>query len=83
MKDWDIIDNKLTKEFDFKSFAEAVRFINSIADIAEARNHHPDLYLHDNKLTIILQTQNVMAITQKDYNLANAIDNVGKQWYLW
>ncbi len=82
MKDWDIIDNKLTKEFEFKNFTEAVRFINSIADIAEARNHNPDLYLHDNKLTITLHTHNVMAITKKDYNLANAIDNIGKQWYL-
>ena len=50
---------------------------------AEARNHHPDLYLHDNKkLTITLHTHNVMAITKKDYNLANAIDNIWKQWYL-
>ena len=83
MKDWDIVNNRLTKEFVFKNFAEAVRFINSVADISDARNHHPDIYLHDNrKLTITLYTHNVMAITKKDYNLANAIDNIGKQWYL-
>jgi 4a-hydroxytetrahydrobiopterin dehydratase len=83
MKDWDIVDDKLTKEFVFKNFAEAIRFINSIADIAEARDHHPDIYLHSyKKVKITLRTHNVMAITEKDYNLANAIDNIGKQWYI-
>ena len=83
MSDWDIVDHKLVKEFVYKDFVEAVRFVNSIADIAEARNHHPDIFLHSyNKVRVTLYTHSAKAITDNDYDLALAIDNIGKHWYL-
>ena len=80
MKTWSIIDDKLTKEYVFNDFDEAVSFVNMIADIAEEHNHHPDIFLHSyNQLKIMLQTHAAKAVTQKDYDLAQAIDNLGKK----
>lgn len=78
MKTWTIIDDKLTKDFTFNDFDEAVSFVNMIADLAEEHNHHPDILMHSyNKLKIMLMTHAAKSVTQKDYDLAEAIDNIG------
>lgn len=74
---WEIIENKLTKEFSFESFIGAIDFIKKLAPIAEELNHHPDLFLHDyNKLTISLTTHTAGKVTEKDYELATRIDDI-------
>jgi len=80
MKGWEIVDNKLTKEFVFKNFGEAIKFVNTIANVAEARDHHPDILIHSyKKVKIMLFTHIVKAITEKDRDLASAIDSIEKQ----
>lgn len=75
MKIWDIIDGQLTKEFTFKDFREAIVFVNAVAEVAEDQNHHPDILVHAyKKVKISLYTHSENAITQKDHQLAEAID---------
>ena len=38
---WEIIDNKLFRRYEFKSFMDAIDFINKVAEIAEKIDHHP------------------------------------------
>jgi 4a-hydroxytetrahydrobiopterin dehydratase len=74
---WKIINNKLTKEFEFNSFVEAVEFINKIMLLAEKAEHHPDIYLHSySKVKVMLLSHDVGEVTEKDYNLAKEIDAI-------
>lgn len=74
---WEIINNKLTKEFEFNSFVEAVKFINKIMPLAEKAEHHPDIYLHSySKVKLMLLSHDVGEVTDKDYKLAKEIDTI-------
>lgn len=72
---WTIQNNKLTKEFAFKNFLEALAFVNKIAPLAEDQGHHPDVLIHSyNKVQIMLSTHDANAVTDKDHELAQKID---------
>jgi 4a-hydroxytetrahydrobiopterin dehydratase len=74
---WEIINNKLSKEFKFENFVEAVAFINKIMPLAEKAEHHPDIHLHSyNKVKIELLSHDVGEVTDKDYKLAEEIDAI-------
>lgn len=74
---WEIINNTLSKEFEFKNFVEAVEFINKIMPLAEKAKHHPDIYLHSySKVKIMLLSHDVGKVTGKDYKLAEKIDAI-------
>tara|TARA_Y100000768_G_scaffold180459_1_gene135150 strand:- start:1231 stop:1461 length:231 start_codon:yes stop_codon:yes gene_type:complete len=74
---WTESDNKLTREFKFKDFNEAISFINRIAVVSEKYNHHPEIYNVYNKVIISLCTHDQgSVITDKDYDLAKKIDDI-------
>lgn len=75
--DWKEKDNRLVKEFQFKNFKEAVEFVNNILPIAEEQEHHPDILLYEYKrVRVMIYNHDENKITDKDYNLAVAIDNI-------
>ncbi len=77
VKKWNRSGNSLEKEFEFKDFRQAVQFINKVADVAEAENHHPNILLHDwNKVRLSLSTHAASGISQKDFSLASKIDEI-------
>lgn len=57
-----------------KDFAAAMVFVNQVAELAEARNHHPDIAISWNKVTLTLSTHDAGGLTQRDLDLAAAID---------
>lgn len=72
---WLAKDNKLTKTFEFKDFIEAFSFLSKVALLAEKHDHHPEIFNVYNKVVLSLQTHDAgNTITQKDYDLADAID---------
>jgi 4a-hydroxytetrahydrobiopterin dehydratase len=74
---WKIENGVLTKEFEFKNFLEAVEFVNKISILAESMNHHPDLLIHSyNKVKIMLSSHEENKVSDKDYELANRIDEL-------
>ena len=74
---WTESDNKLKREFVFKDFKGAISFINKISIIAEKNDHHPEIFNVYNKVIITLCTHDKGSIiTDKDYNLANKIDEL-------
>jgi 4a-hydroxytetrahydrobiopterin dehydratase len=64
----------LTKTFKWRTFPDSVAFVNRIADAAEAMNHHPDIDIRYNRVTCTLSTHDAGGITQKDVELAGAIE---------
>tara|TARA_B100000085_G_scaffold174736_1_gene159187 strand:- start:564 stop:794 length:231 start_codon:yes stop_codon:yes gene_type:complete len=74
---WTESDNKLTREFKFNNFKDALLFINKVADISEKYNHHPEIYNVYNRVKLSLCTHDKGSIiTDKDYNLAQKIDEL-------
>ena len=74
---WTESDNKLTREFKFNNFKDALLFINKVADISEKYNHHPEIYNVYNRVKLSLCTHDKgSVITDKDYNLAQKIDEL-------
>ena len=73
---WQYKDQKISKTFNFNSYMEGIEFINKIAQIAEKEDHHPNITNVYNKVEIVLFTHSENAITEKDYNLANQIEEI-------
>lgn len=76
---WQEEDNKLTRKFEFKNFSEAFAFMTRVAMEAEKMDHHPTWTNTWNKVDISLSTHSAgNKITEKDHQLAKAIDAIIK-----
>ena len=73
---WVLKEGHLYKKFKFKDFAEAMKFVNSVADIAESEGHHPDFCVHYNKVEFEIWTHAINGLSENDFILAAKIDNV-------
>lgn len=71
---WSRTGDEIGKTFQFADFAEAMIFVNKVAEVAEAADHHPDIDIRYNKVTIGLSTHSEGGITQKDVDLAGEIE---------
>jgi len=67
---WDEVDGALQREFELPSFAEAIAFVNRVADLADAENHHPDISISYKRVTLRWTTHSQGGITEKDRELA-------------
>ncbi len=76
---YQIIEGKLVWNIQLKNQTEIAELVLKIAKLADAANHHPDMLLHKwNQLSIELFSHDVNAITDRDYKLAAAIDELLK-----
>jgi 4a-hydroxytetrahydrobiopterin dehydratase len=73
-KGWAVKDDILSKTFSFASFKEAIDFVNQVAEKAERLDHHPDIDIRYDKVTISLSSHDVGAVTDRDLELAKAIE---------
>ena len=67
---WSEIDDALVREFELGTFGEAIAFVNRLADLAEAENHHPDIAINYRKVTVRWWTHTAGGITDRDRELA-------------
>jgi 4a-hydroxytetrahydrobiopterin dehydratase len=76
--EWRREDDAIVRDHKFKDFAEAMAFVNRIADVAEEANHHPDILVHGwNNVRLILSTHSVGGLTQADLEMAKRLDAAG------
>lgn len=76
---WDAESGKLTRTWEFETFPRALRFVNKVAELAEAANHHPDIDIRWKKITLAYVTHDAgNAITSLDTRLAHESDLVSK-----
>ncbi len=72
---WELDANHISKTYTFDSFPQAIAFIVEISHLAEAANHHPELYNVYNKVMVSLTTHDAGdAVTHKDLVLAQKIE---------
>lgn len=74
--EWSLKEGHLYKKFKFKDFVEAIKFVNSVAEIAEQEGHHPDFAVHYNKVEMEIWTHAVNGLSENDFILAAKIDNL-------
>lgn len=73
---WQEVDGKLVAVVRRKDFAEAMVLVNRVAEVAEAADHHPDIAIHWNEVTLTLWTHTAGAITDADRSLAAQLDAI-------
>ena len=71
---WRLIDSALEKTFTFKNYFETIGFVNALAFIANAQNHHPDLAVSYSKCTVRFSTHDVNGISASDFFCASKVD---------
>jgi 4a-hydroxytetrahydrobiopterin dehydratase len=65
----------IERELQLADFAATIALVNSVAELAEAANHHPDILVHGwNQLRLTLSTHSEGGLTAADFDLAAAID---------
>ncbi|NSW56600.1 MAG: 4a-hydroxytetrahydrobiopterin dehydratase [Armatimonadetes bacterium] len=72
--EWTIEGDKITRKLKFANFAEAMAFVNNVADEAEAADHHPDITISYNKVSLSLSTHKIGGLSRNDFILAARID---------
>ncbi len=73
---WSLQAGKLHWERTFSDFVEAFGFMSRVALLAERANHHPEWFNVYNRLTIDLTTHECGGISQRDLDLAQAINGL-------
>ncbi len=76
MPGWSRKENAITKTFERKDFAHAMGFVMQIALLAERADHHPDIDIRWNKVTLTLSTHSEGGVTAKDLALTQEIENL-------
>ena len=75
--EWHRQGEAIVREWKLDDFAQALAFVNRVAEAAEEANHHPDILLHGwNKVRLELSTHSEGGLTQADFDLAARIDRL-------
>lgn len=73
---WEYDDGALRRDFRFDSFRDAITFIDRVADLAESADHHPEITNVYDRVTLVLTSHDAGGVTERDLELAGAIDAV-------
>jgi 4a-hydroxytetrahydrobiopterin dehydratase len=71
---WSLGEQGLRREIVFRNFQEALDFVNKVGAVAEEVNHHPDIDIRYNRVTLTLMTHDIGGITTKDVDMALRLD---------
>ncbi len=72
--DWDESGGAIQRTFQFDDFVGSITFVTRVAEAAEADQHHPDILVRYNKVTLTLSTHDAGGITDKDFALATKVN---------
>ena len=73
---WRLVEDgqALSKTFSFDDYHRTMAFVNALAFIAHAQDHHPDLAVHFNRCTVRFNTHDVGGISVTDFDCAARVD---------
>jgi 4a-hydroxytetrahydrobiopterin dehydratase len=73
--DWKREGEHIVRDWKFSDFAEAITFVNRVAEAAEQANHHPDILVHGwNKVRLSLTNHSAGGLTEPDFEMAGKFD---------
>ena len=73
---WGFQDEALVRTFRFADFVHAIDFVGELAEIAEEQQHHPDIDIRYNKVTLRLSSHDAGGVTMRDVHLAEALQKL-------
>ena len=74
---WRREGDEIVREWQLEDFAAAMAFVNRVAEVAEAANHHPDILVHGwNKVRLSLTNHSAGGLTDADFEMAARIDQL-------
>ena len=73
---WQKKGKAIERVFQFDNFVRAMEFVNQIAEASEAVNHHPDILISYNKVTLSLVSHDSGGVTQRDIKMAGRINQL-------
>lgn len=77
---WSLDGDRIRRHFRFRDFPAAMRFVNAVAEVAEAEGHHPDLLIHDwNCVDASIWTHAIGGLSENDFILAAKIDRLPRE----
>src|SRR6188508_2052960 len=76
--EWELEKKHIERTFEFDDFTESIDFVNSVAEVAEDEEHHPDIDIRYNKVRLVLTTHSKGGLTELDFNLAERIDTLSE-----
>ena len=71
---WRLIDGSLEKTYTFENYYKTMAFVNALAFIAHAEDHHPDLAVSYGKCTVRFNTHDVNGVSASDFFCASKVD---------
>jgi len=74
--EWEPQGQSIVRTVEFEEFNDAIDFVNDLAEIADKAQHHPDILICYNKVTLTLTTHDAGGVTALDIELAQRIDNL-------
>lgn len=74
--EWVELNGQIQRTFQFEEFVQAMAFVNKVAQYAEQVQHHPDILIRYNKVTLSVSTHDAGGITHKDFDLATIADEL-------
>lgn len=75
---WTEVNGEITRTYQFNDFNESMAFVSKVAEYAEDVQHHPDILIRYNKVTLTVSTHDAGGITQKDFDLAAKAEELAK-----
>lgn len=72
--EWAELNGQIQRTFQFEDFDQSIGFVNRIAEYAEQVQHHPDILIRYDKVTLTVSTHDAGGITHKDFELARTAD---------
>jgi len=73
---WSRKGEAIVKTFEFPTFSHAIAWVNRVAEVADASNHHPDLDIRFRNVAVSLSTHESGGVTARDFTLARAMDTM-------
>jgi len=71
---WTRAGRAITRTYRFDDFRGALAFVNRVGELAERAQHHPDIDIRYNEVTLSMWTHDAGGLTERDFRLATAID---------
>jgi 4a-hydroxytetrahydrobiopterin dehydratase len=68
---WILNGDSIERTFQFHDFVEAMDFVNQAADIANTENHHPDIHISYNKVSLAFSTHKIKGLSRNDFIMAS------------
>jgi 4a-hydroxytetrahydrobiopterin dehydratase len=72
----DSADVAITKTYTFANYYETISFVNAVAFIANAQDHHPELSVHYNRCVVRFNTHDVKGLSETDFECAALVDGL-------